>query len=108
MALETIRQDVRYAVRGLLRNSGFSATAIASLVLGIGASLAIFTVTDNLLLRPLPYRDPGRLVMVWERSMRQGGESHNVVSPGNYFDWKRQNDVFEEMAAFRTVRGVLT
>jgi putative ABC transport system permease protein len=108
MAFETIRQDVRYAARGLLRNPGFSATAIASLVLGIGASLAIFTVTDNLLLRPLPYRDPGRLVMVWERSLRRGGEdNHNVVSPGNYLDWKRQNDVFEGMAAFRTGRSVL-
>src|SRR5215469_10198715 len=107
MALETIRQDVRYAARGLLRNTGFSATAIASLVLGIGASLAIFTVTDNLLLRPLPYRDPGRLAMVWERRMRQAGDDHNVVSPGNYLDWKRQNDVFESMAAFRTGRSVL-
>src|SRR5215467_15755657 len=100
MALETIRQDVRYAVRGLLRNTGFSATAIASLVLGIGASLAIFTVTDNLLLRPLPYRDSGRLVMVWERGLHRGSaDHHNVVSPGNYLDWKRQNDVFDGMAA---------
>src|SRR5215469_962907 len=108
MMLETIRQDIRYAARGLVRNPGFSVTAIASLVLGIGASLAIFTVTDNLLLRPLPYRDPGRLVMVWERSLRRGGaDNHNVVSPGNYLDWKRQNDVFEGMAAFRTGRSVL-
>src|SRR5215471_8825772 len=108
MALETTWQDIRYAARGLLRNPGFSATAIASLVLGIGASLAIFTVTDNLLLRPLPYRDSGRLVMVWERHLRRGGANdHNVVSPGNYLDWKRQNDVFEGMAAFRTGRSVL-
>jgi putative ABC transport system permease protein len=108
MILETVWQDVRYAFRGLLRNSGFSLTAILSLLLGIGASLAIFTVTDNLLLRPLPYRDPGRLAMVWERNMRRSGMDHNVVSPGNYLDWKRQNDVFEGMAGFRNTTSVLT
>jgi len=108
MALETIWQDVRYAFRGLLRNSGFSAAAILSLMLGIGASLAIFTVTDNLLLRPLPYRDAGGLVMVWERNTRLAGEDHNVVSPGNYLDWKRQNDVFESMAGFRAGSSVLS
>jgi len=52
--MEALWQDVRYAVRGLRRNPGFAATAILSLILGIGASLAIFTITDNLLLRPLP------------------------------------------------------
>jgi putative ABC transport system permease protein len=108
MALNSIWQDIRYALRGLLRNRSFSATAILSLLLGIGASLAIFTVTDSLLLRPLPYRDSGRLVMVWERNMRQAGEEHNVVSPGNYLDWKRQNDVFESMAGFRVATSVLT
>jgi putative ABC transport system permease protein len=108
MALETIWQDVRYAFRGLLRNSGFSAAAILSLMLGIGASLAIFTVTDNLLLRPLPYRDAGGLVIVWERNTRLAGEDHNVVSPGNYLDWKRQNDVFGSMAGFRAGSSVLS
>ena len=73
-------------------------------MLGIGASLAIFTVADNLLLRPLPYRDPGRLTMVWETNRTRTGPDHNVVSPGNYLDWKRQNDVFETMAVFRDVR----
>src|SRR5437879_10608320 len=108
MALETIWQDVRYAFRVLLRNSSFSAAAILSLMLGIGASLAIFTVTDNLLLRPLPYRDAGGLVIVWERNTRLAGQDHNVVSPGNYLDWKRQNDVFESMAGFRAASSVLT
>jgi hypothetical protein len=108
MALETIWQDVRYGLRGLLRNPGFSATAILSLVLGIGASLAILTVVDNLLLRSLPYRDPSRLMLVWERNMRLAGMDHNVVSPGNYFDWKRQNDVFQSMAGLRAGSSVLT
>src|SRR5436305_9421573 len=108
MAMDTIWQDVRYGFRGLARNPGFSTTAIFSLLLGIGASLAIFTVADNLLLRPLPYPDAGRLTMVWERNLRRDGSQHNVVSPGNYLDWKKQNDVFETMAAFRDVRSVLT
>ena len=108
MALDTVWQDVRYALRGLLHNLGFSTTAILSAILGIGASLAILTVTDNLLLRSLPYRDSSRLVIVWERNVRQTREDHNVVSPGNYFDWKRQNDVFESMAGFRAATSVLT
>ncbi|HKD07740.1 MAG TPA: ABC transporter permease [Bryobacteraceae bacterium] len=108
MTLDSIWQDIRYSIRGLLRNGSFSATAVLSLLLGIGASLAIFTVTDSLLLRPLPYRESGRLVMVWERNMRQTGEEHNVVSPGNYLDWKQQNDVFESMAGFRVATSVLT
>lgn len=106
--VDTIWHDVRYALRGLLRNPGFSAAAVLSLLLGIGASLAIFTVTDNLLLRPLPYRDSRSLVLVWERNMRQAGDQHNVVSPGNYLDWVRQNDVFESMAGFRNAGSVLT
>jgi len=106
--MESLLQDIRYALRGLLRNPGFAVTAILSLVLGIGASLAIFTVTDNLLLRPLPYRDPGRLTIVWESNRTRKTSVHNVVSPGNYFDWKRHNDAFESMAAFRDVRSVLT
>ena len=100
-------QDVRYAWRGLRRNPGFAATAILSLVLGIGASVAIFTVTDSLMLRPLPYRDAGRLALVWEKNTRRPQNDHNVVSPANYLDWKKQNDVFESMAAFSTVRSVL-
>ncbi len=59
-----------YALRGLRRNPGFALTAILSLALGIGASLSIFTVADGLLLRPLPFREPGRIVMVWESHAR--------------------------------------
>ncbi len=99
--LETMWQDVRYGARGLARNRGFAIAAILSLALGVGASVAIFTVTDNVLLRPLPYKDASQLTMVWEYNLRgKGLGNHNVVSPGNYFDWKAQNDVFEGMAAF--------
>jgi putative ABC transport system permease protein len=105
---ETTGQDVRYALRGLLRSPGFAATAVLSLTLGIGASLAIFTVTDSLLLRPLPYRDPNRLTLVWEMHKLRAKNTHNVISPANYLDWKKQNDVFESMAAFSTSRSVLS
>src|SRR5579859_3592674 len=99
--------DLTYALRTLRRSPGFALTAILSLALGIGASISIFTVADNLLLRPLPYRDPSRLMMVWEWRRPPGGMENNVVSPGNYLDWKSQNDVFETMAAFREGPSVL-
>ncbi len=105
--IETIAQDLRYALRGLKRAPGFAVTAILSLALGIGASVSIFTVADNLLLRPLPYRDPSRLVMLWEHN-RGKTSQRNVVAPANYLDWKTQNDVFESMAVFRDARTVLT
>ena len=105
MTLETTWQDLRHALRGLRRNPGFAATAILSLALGIGASVAIFTLADNLLLRPLPYREPGRLMMVWETNLKRPAETRNVVSPANYRDWKVQNSVFENMAAFADGRA---
>lgn len=105
MILETTRKDFRYALRGLRRNPGFAATAILSLALGIGAAVAIFTLTDNLLLRPLPYHDPSRLMMVWEVNPFHKGTSRNVISPANFRDWKAQNSVFEDMAAFGDARA---
>lgn len=104
--LETAWQDVRYAARGLRRSPAFATTAILSLALGLGASLAIFTVADNLLLRPLPYRDASQLVVIWEAN-RPRGFDRNVVSPGNYFDWKAQSGVFQAMAGWRERRSVL-
>jgi putative ABC transport system permease protein len=97
--IEHVARDLRYAARILRHNPVFAVTAILSLALGVGSSVAIFTVADNLLLRPLPYPDASRLVMVWETSAMTH-EQHNVVNPGNYFDWKQQNTVFSEMAAF--------
>jgi len=101
-------QDVRYAIRGLLRNPGFAITAILSLMLGIGASLAIFTVADTVLLRPMPFRDPDRLVMVWEKNSRRPKVDENSISPGNFLDWQKQNDVFESMSPFGSFRAVLS
>jgi putative ABC transport system permease protein len=105
--LDTTLRDIRYALRSLRRDRGFAITTIMSLTLGLGASLALFTVADNLLVRPLPYRDASRLVMVWEAE-RSKGNDRNVVSPANYLDWKAQNDVLDGIAAFTPVRAVLT
>jgi putative ABC transport system permease protein len=106
--LEHTRQDLVYALRMLRRNPGFAATAVLSLALGIGASVSIFTVADGVLLRPLPFRDPGRLVMVWETNPHRKGGIFNVISPGNYRDWKAQSTSFEGMDVFGDGRAILT
>lgn len=105
--LETTWQDFRYALRGLHRNPGFATTAILSLALGIGSSLAIFTVADNLLLRPLPYPDASQLVMIYEANQRRDID-HNSVAPGNYFDWKAQNSCFSAIAAFTNYQVIFS
>jgi putative ABC transport system permease protein len=97
--LETAARDVRYALRGLGLNPGFATTAVLSLTLGIGASVAIYTVADNLLLRPLPYPDAKQLVMLYEMNPHHGF-AHNVISPANYFDWKAQSSSFSAIGGF--------
>ena len=103
---DTTLQDTRYALRSLRRSSGFAVTAILSLALGLGASLSVFTVADNLLVRPLPYQNSSQLVMVWEANTQRGFH-RSIVSPGNYLDWKEQNDVFAGIAGLRESRSVL-
>lgn len=96
--MRTLWQDLRYGARMLVRNPGFSLAALLTLALGIGANTALFSLVDSVLLRPLPFRDPDRLVMVWEDAS-QIGFPRNTPAPGNYSDWKSQNQVFEAMAA---------
>jgi putative ABC transport system permease protein len=105
--LDTTLRDIRYALRSLRRSPGLAITTIVSLTLGLGASLAVFTAADNLLVRPLPYRNASRLVMVWEAE-RGSDNDRNVVSPANYLDWKAQNNTFEGLAALTPVRTVFT
>jgi putative ABC transport system permease protein len=98
--IETTLRDIAFALRGLRRNPGFAAATIGSLAVGIGVTIAIFTAADDLLFRPMPYKDADRLVMVWEANPRLATAAHNVISPGNFLDWKTRGRVFEDIAAF--------
>ena len=88
-------QDVRYAVRVMVKTRGLTLVALVTLALGIGANTAIFSVVNALLLRPLPYAQPERLVMVWQDLRARGGPATEWTGPANQFDWKAQKDVFE-------------
>ena len=105
--LDEAVRDFRHALRMLLRNPGFTVVAVLTLALGIGANTAIFSVINSVLLRPLPYHDPGSLVMVWE-SNSQHPNPHNTVSPPNFLDWQSRNTVFSSMAFIFDERDNLT
>jgi putative ABC transport system permease protein len=100
-------RDLRFALRRLIRAPGFTVAAVICLALGIGANTAIFTVINAVLLRPLPYDQPERLVGVWEANRFRKSE-RNTVSPANYLDWKADNTVFSAMAAVHDVSASLT
>ena len=95
--MNTLLQDLRYGIRMLLQNPGFTVVAVIALALGIGANAAIFSVVNAVLLRPLPYDDPSRLMILRENKLPQFPEFS--VSPGNFLDWQKQNTTFENMAA---------
>src|SRR5215471_5925862 len=90
--LEQLWRDVRYGLRGMRRNPGFTAVAVIALALGIGANSAIFTAVDAILLRPLGYRDPERLVVILNHG-------NGPVAPANFVDWKAQSHSFDNMGA---------
>jgi putative ABC transport system permease protein len=97
--METLRKDVRYGVRMLIRNPGFTIVSVIALALGIGANAAIFSVVNGVLLRPLPFKEPDRLMMIRETKLPQFPEFS--IAPGNFLEWKKQNTVFERLVAFR-------
>ncbi len=97
--METLLKDVRYGVRMLIRNPGFTIVSVIALALGIGANVAIFSVVNGVLLRPLPFKDPDRLMMIRETKLPQFPEF--AVASGNFLDWKKQNTVFERLVAFK-------
>ena len=98
-------QECRWAARSLARARGFTATAALVLAIGIGATAAIFSLVDAALTRPLPYADPGRLVMLWEHAPSY---AHNRASPLNFYDWSDENHTFASMAAVTGFSRVLT
>jgi putative ABC transport system permease protein len=96
---DILQQDLRYAGRTFARTPGFSVVAILVLALGIGANTAVFSVTDSVLIRPLPFPDSDRLVKVWEKLP---GYRQMELSPANYRDWRRMNTAFDDLGAFTT------
>ena len=105
---ESLRLDLRYASRLLRRSPGFALAAIATMALGIGASTAVFSVAHALLMKPLPYPEPDRLVMLWQDWTRRGGPVDEWASPGNFVDWRAERTVFESVASIRGWRPTLT
>ena len=96
--IESLLQDIRYGIRTLGKNPGFTAVAVLTLALGIGANTAIFSVVENVLLRPLPYPQPGNLVQIWNTYPPQAPRAG--LSPGDYADWRQQNASFSEMGGY--------
>ncbi|HVI69997.1 MAG TPA: ABC transporter permease, partial [Pyrinomonadaceae bacterium] len=97
--MDSIIKDIRYGVRGLVKHPGFTAIVVITLALGIGASTAIFSIVDSVLLRRLPYRTAERIVAVQE--LNPAGKRIQVTS-ANFLDWRAQNTVFEHLAAIKT------
>jgi predicted permease len=97
--MDNLLQDLRYGVRTLLRQPGFAATAILTLALGIGATTAIFSVVNAVVLRPMPFDEPDRIVVVTNRNLRTGNVNTTVSGP-DFFDWRAQNGSFEVLAYF--------
>jgi putative ABC transport system permease protein len=100
-------QDLRYALRGLRRQPSFTLVATATLALGIGANTALFSILDAVLLQPLPYGEPDRLVAIFDTHAAQG-RGHEHPSPGNFLDWRANSRAFEAMAAWQDGSGTAT
>ena len=101
-SVENVLRDVRHMGRGLRRSPGFTIAVVLTLALGIGANTAIFSIVDQLLLRPLPYPEGENLVMVYEA---RNSNSHNSVSPATWLDWRRDNRTLEGVAAWAAGRS---
>ncbi|HEX5835667.1 MAG TPA: ABC transporter permease [Pyrinomonadaceae bacterium] len=100
-------RDVRYGIRSLLKRPGLTLVALITLALGIGINTAIFSAVDSVLLRPLPFKDPERLMAIWEHTPHLG-IARNEFAPANYFDLRNQNQVFEGVGAFGQLSTNLT
>src|SRR5262245_24610968 len=105
--MNSLLQDVRYAWRLLRANPGFASVAIITLALGIGSTSTIFSITHTLLIKPLPYRDANRLMLIWEFD-RQRGTAPEGLSVPDYLDLRARQGVFEKTAAFAYLPRALT
>lgn len=101
--MDALLQDLRYALRTLAKAPGFTIVAVLTLALGMGASTAIFSVANGVLFRPLPYADPGQLVMLWETTAQL---RVMMVAYPDYLDWRDRNTVFDEVAVYDRYRSM--
>ncbi len=106
--MHTLWQDMRFGARMLLKNPMVTLVAVIALTLAVGANTAIFSVVHGVLLSTLPYAEAEQLVIVWENRQSGKGNPQNVINLGNFFDWKDQNNVFSDMAAFFDLNRNLT
>ena len=108
-SLERLVRDLKHGTRTLLRSPGFSLISVLVMALSIGATTSLFTMVRAVLLRPLPFRDSGKLVVLYEHFRHnKGGDGFNAVAPGDYRDWRSQTHGFEDMAAMRGYGGILS
>jgi predicted permease len=103
--MDTFWQDIRYGFRMLMKKPGFTLIVVMTLALGIGANTAIFSIVNAVLLRPLPYHEPNRLVMVWENDTQEGND-RNPVAPANFVDWRKQQRVCSQIGYFTQPGGL--
>src|SRR4030095_14491209 len=97
--MDTLIKDIRYGARSLLKRGASTSLAVLALALGIGVNTAIFSVVNSVLLRPLPFAEPERVVSVWERGLRAGLD-RNELAPANFIDIRDQNNVFSDVGIF--------
>src|SRR3982750_118375 len=103
----TLWQDLRYGVRMLLKKPGFTVVAVVALSLGVGATSAVFSIVNAVLLHPMAIEEPERVVMLWENNLARNHAEVEVSYP-NYLDWREQNRVFEEVSALPSVNFDMT
>ena len=93
----TTLHDIRFALRMLFKHPSFTLIVVLTLALGIGANTTIFSAIDAVLLNPLPYKDPARLMVVWETNKQLG--DRNEAAIGNFLDWRSRNQIFDQLGA---------